>query len=101
MGAQGGDWAPSAAALSALTLLLDACLGDHHMPSLEDVAQGLKSGKSRHCTRLCMLHVLSCSAVHALYYCHSIPLVLLLVHALSMLDPRSVPTERHFETRSC
>ena len=48
MGAQGGEWAPSAQALSATMLLLDACLSDHHMPNLEKVAADLKS-KGRAC----------------------------------------------------
>ena len=38
-GGQPVDCAPSGEALSVLTLLLDACLSTHHMPTLEDKAK--------------------------------------------------------------
>ena len=43
-GQPGAAWAPSGEALSALTLLLDACLSTHHMPTLEDKAEELQQG---------------------------------------------------------
>ena len=45
LAAQGGqpaEHAPSGEALSALTLLLEACLSTHHMPTLEDMAKELQ-----------------------------------------------------------
>ena len=44
LGKQGAGAAPSAEALSAVMLLLGACLADHRMPNLEDMAKGMAAG---------------------------------------------------------